>query len=58
MKKTEFITLVSWSMTRVVYRRVYVDEEGKRYIKEKGSYKCIENCPCIKYLTRSNTTKV
>lgn len=58
MKKTEFITLVSWSMTNVVYRRVYVDEEGKRYIKEKGGYKCIENCPCIKYIRRSNTTKV
>lgn len=57
MRKTEYITLVSWSMTNCVYRRVYADEEGKRYIKEHGEYKCIENLPCIKYLSISKTTR-
>lgn len=57
MEKTEYITMTSWSMTNVVHRRVYADEDGKRYIKDHGEYKCIENTPCIKYLQISRTTR-
>lgn len=47
MKKTEYKVMVSAGVVKSTWKRVYADETGKRYIKEKGEYKCIEGTPCI-----------
>ncbi len=52
MKKTEYKVMVTSGLIKSTWKRVYVDEEGKRYIKEKGTYKCIENTPCIDWIER------
>lgn len=55
MKKTNFTTLVSSGLafgTKEMWKRVYVDKDGKRYIRENKSYKCIEGTKCIQYLTK------
>ena len=54
MKKTEYKVMVSYGIsTGPKYRRVWEDENGRRYIRESGKYKDIENLPCAKYLTRA-----
>ena len=54
MKRTEYTVIAGFSQTtfKETWKRVYTDSEGKRYIKEKGAYKCIENTPCISTITR------
>ena len=47
MKKTKYTVMVSAGVVKSTSKRVYQDETGKRYIREKGTYKCIENTPCI-----------
>ena len=42
MKRTEYKVTTLWSMERVEHRRVYEDEDGKRYIRTKNGYECIE----------------
>lgn len=54
MKRTEFKVVVSYGISHgATYRRVYEDENGQKYIRENGSYKCIEDLPCIRYLVRN-----
>ena len=54
-KKTKYTTMVSDGASKNVtsssWKRVYEDEAGKKYIKIKDGYSCIENTPAIKYLT-------
>lgn len=52
MKKTEFVVMVSSGLINSTFKRVYVDENGNRYIKDHGEYKCIENTPCINCLVK------
>lgn len=53
MKKTEYTTMKSSSFcSGEVWRRVYIDEDGKRYIKDHGKYMCIENTPCIDFMVK------
>lgn len=48
MKRTEYIVMTYYSMTSgTVWKRVYVDKDGKRYIRVKNGYQCIEGTPCI-----------
>lgn len=47
MKKTKYKALTSYSMSNVTYKRVYVDDNGKRFIKTKDGYKCIEGTECV-----------
>lgn len=50
MKRTKYTVMVSAGVVKSTCKRVYTDETGKRYIKEKGTYKCIENTPCINFM--------
>lgn len=52
MKKTEYTVMVTSGLIKSTWKRVYADETGKRYIKEKGTYKCIENTPCINTMVK------
>lgn len=53
MTKTEYTALVSSGFyKKEVFKRVYVDEQGKRYIKESNEYKCIENTQCVNFMVK------
>ena len=43
MHRTEYKVMTSWSMEKVEHRRVYEDEDGHKYIRESGEYKCIDD---------------
>ena len=46
MKKTKYKVYASWGGS-TGWKRVYTDENGKRYIRGKYGYKCIEGTPCL-----------
>lgn len=54
MKKTDYKVMTSYSLNASanIWKRVYTDESGLRYIKIKDGYKCIENTPCLNYISR------
>lgn len=53
MKKTEYTVMVtSNQVVKSTWKRVWKDERGKHYVKEKGTYKCIENTPCINMMVK------
>lgn len=57
MKKTEFIVCTEHSMHRTVWNRVYLGEDGNRYVKKFGRWINIEDKPCITTIMRSKTVK-
>lgn len=54
MKRTDYKVLTNYSMdaSRIKWNRVYEDSDGLRYIRSKEGYKCIENTPCLNYISR------
>ncbi len=46
MKKTKYKVYASWGGS-TGWKRVYTDEKGKRYIRGKYGYKCIEGTPYL-----------
>lgn len=54
MKKTNYKTVTSYKCNGCpVIRCVYEDENGKKYIKVEGQFKCIENTPCAESLIKN-----
>ena len=54
MKRTNYSTCTSYSMNGAYakWQRVYVNEEGERFVKTKEGYKSIEGTPCIDWLLK------
>jgi len=53
MKKTEYKTNVLFGYpNKKIWRRVYVDENGKRYVRNSTCFVCIEGTPCIEHITK------
>ena len=52
MRKTTKSVMIEYSMNGSMskFRRVYEDENGKYYIKNKDGYKCINDLPCMNYI--------
>lgn len=51
MKRTEYKVMTSYGISNgPTYRRLYVDENGQRYIKTKDGYQCIEGTKCLDYM--------
>lgn len=48
MKKTDYIVHVgnTGKYGTPVYQRLYVDNENKKYVRQKKGYLCIDNLPC------------
>ena len=57
MKKTEYSVMVSGGVVSSATRKVYVAEDGKRYIRKDGKWQCIENTPCLNYLIKNGKMK-
>ena len=51
MKKTNYKVMTSHTLTgsSTTWQRVYVNENGERFVKKDGGYKCIEGTPCLDY---------
>lgn len=51
MRKTKFKVMTGYGISNgPTYRRVYEDDNGKKYIRTKDGYVYIEDKPCIRYL--------
>lgn len=52
MKRTEFVAMVSAGYIEGKWRRVYVSEDGKYYVKLKNEYVCISGTPAEKMMVK------
>ena len=53
MKKTAYTVITSYgASTATQYRRLYIDDDGKRYVKIKGEWKCVEGTKCLDWLIK------
>lgn len=53
MKKTEYKVMTSYGISNgATYRRLYTDDDDKRYIKTKEGYQCVEGTKCLDYIFR------
>lgn len=55
MKKTDYVAHVrdAGKYGTPVYQRVYVDDENRKYVRQKKGYLCIDNLPCAARLVRN-----
>jgi len=55
MKKTKLCTVGLGKSGKVIKRAIYTDKEGKFWVRQMGTYICIDaqplpehpNCPCL-----------